>query len=485
MRCQPLWSICRLALLVGLLATLALLASCGGGTTLQSTTGSVRLTLSDPPTCKAPIGDFTNVWVTVTRVRAHISSTANPDDSGWVDLVDLRSIPKQIDLLSIGDTSCTLATLGSTTGLPPGNYQQIRLYLLSNNPAASEATPQPNNCGANGYNCARLEDGSVKTLLLSSEDKTGIKIPPGQIAGGAIKIDAGQTADLNIDFSACQSILRQSNGQFRLKPTLHIGEVSLTTDSITGKVVDSVTGNPIPNAAIFVLAEQPDSEGIDRVIRQRTANATDGTFSLCPLPPGEYDIVVAAVSEAGVTYNATITFKVPTGTALGNILLVPETGTATTPGEIQGEVSTASATGATGSDIALSAFQEATPSGGTATLVTIPLLPGSTENVATDALLPTCASGTKCASYSLFVPASNPMVGTFTTSGTVYATPVVGDVLYRVNARAFVPGSGGTANCSPPSLTTNLDNVGNPLKVTAGASVTAQTLAFTGCTEGF
>ena len=484
MRCQPLWSICRLALLVGVLATLALLASCGGGTTPQPTTGSVRLTLSDPPTCKAPIGDFTNVWVTVTRVRAHISSTANPDDSGWVDLVDLRSTPKQIDLLSIGDTSCTLATLGSTTGLPPGNYQQIRLYLLSNNPAASEATPQPNNCGANGYNCARLEDGSVKTLLLSSEDKTGIKIPPGQIAGGAIKIDAGQTADLNIDFSACQSILRQGNGQFRLKPTLHIGEVSLTTDSITGKVVDSVTGNPIPNATIFVLAEQPDSEGIDRVIRQRTANATDGTFSLCPLPPGEYDIVVAAVSEAGVTYNATITFKVPTGAALGNILLVPETGTATTPGEIQGEVSTASATGATGSDIALSAFQEATPSGGTATLVTIPLLPGSTENVATEAL-PTCASGTKCASYSLYVPASNPMVGTFTTSGTVYATPVVGDVLYRVNARAFVPGSGGTANCSPSSLTTNLDNVANPLKVTAGASVTAQTLAFTGCTEGF
>jgi hypothetical protein len=417
-------------------------------------------------------------------VRAHISSTASPDDSGWIDLVDLRSNPKQIDLLSIGDTSCTLANLGSTSGLPPGNYQQIRLYLLSNNPAAGETTPQPNNCGANGYNCARLEDGSISTLLLSSEANTGIKIPPGQIAGGAIKIEAGQTADLNIDFSACQSILRQGNGQFRLKPTLHIGEVSLTTDSITGKVVDNATGNPIPNATIFVLAEQPDSEGIDRVIQQRTANATDGTFSLCPLPSGQYDIVVAAVSAAGVTYNATITFKVPTGTALGNIPLVPETGTATTPGVIQGEVSTASATGATGSDIALSAFQEATPSGGTATQVTIPLLPGSTENVATEALL-ACGAGTKCASYSLYVPASNPMVGTFTTSGTVYATPVVGDVLYRVNARAFVPGSGGTANCSPSSLTTNLDNAANPLKVTAGASVTAQTLAFTGCTEGF
>jgi len=76
------------------------------------------------------------------------------------------------------------------------------------------------------------------------------------------------------------------------------------------------------------------------------------------------------------------------------------------------------------------------------------------------------------------------VVGTFTASGTVYAGPAVGDVLYRVNARAFVPGSGGAANCSPSSLTTNQDNQGNPLKAAAGTSVTAQTLAFTGCTEG-
>jgi hypothetical protein len=474
------------SLLVGVALTLMLLASCGGGTqtTQQPTTGGVNLTLSDPPTCKAPIGDFTHVWVTVTRVRAHISSDADPNASGWVDLVDLRSSPKQIDLLSIGDTTCTLATLGSTTGLPPGNYQQIRLYLLSNNPTGGEVTPSPNNCGANGYNCAQLEGGSTQTLRLSSEDKTGIKIPPGRITGGAITIEAGKTADVNIDFSACQSILRQGNGQFRLKPTLHAGEVSLTTDSISGKVVDNATGNAIPNATIIVSAEQPDSEGIDRVILQRTANSADGTFALCPLPSGDYDIVVAATSGAGVTYNATITLKVPTGTALGNIPLTPETGTSTSPAEIQGEVSTAATAGtATGSDIALSAFQDATP-GGTATLVTIPLLPGSTENIATEALA-TCAVGTECASYTLYVPASNPMVGTFTAAGTVYASPAVGDVLYRVDARAFVPGMGGTANCSPSSLTTSQDNQGNPLKATAGTSVTAQTLAFTACTEGY
>ena len=38
---------------------------------------------------------------------------------------------------------------------------------------------------------------------------------------------AGQTKDLNIDFNACASIVQQGNGQFRLKPVLHAGEVSL------------------------------------------------------------------------------------------------------------------------------------------------------------------------------------------------------------------------------------------------------------------
>src|SRR5947209_3778968 len=94
---------------------LAGLTSCGGGagdgsgsgggqgtTTPAPTTqsGEVRLTLSDPPICKVPPSDLNHVFVTITLVRAHLSSTAAPDDSGWVNLVDLRSTPQQIDLLS-------------------------------------------------------------------------------------------------------------------------------------------------------------------------------------------------------------------------------------------------------------------------------------------------------------------------------------------------------------------------------------------------
>ena len=468
-----------LATSLGLLMVL----SCGSGSNTSPTirTGSATVTLSDPPTCRIPVGDFTNVWVTVTRVRAHISSTTDESAGGWVDLADLTANPMQIDLLNIGENTCALANLGSASGLPPGNYQQIRLHLLSNNPGSGVAVPAVNNCGAAGYNCVVTTGDVAHMLQLSSQDQTGIKIPPGSIAGGGISIEAGQTANINIDFSACASVIRQGNGQYRLKPTLHAGEVSLATDSINGRVIDNVTGQPIPGATIFVFAEQPDPNDatVDRVIMSRTADSTAGTFSFCPLPSGNYDIVVAAVSDAGVAYNATITFGVPTGTSMPDIPLEPETGTDTSAAQIQGRVSTTvDGTTATGADITMSAFQVA---GAASMKVTIPLLPTSDATFATDAL-PACTAGTKCYDYVLRVPGSNPMVGTF---GSTYSPPATTDILYIVGAQAFVPGGEGTANCSPSSLMTSLDNASNPLAVTVGTPVTAETLTFTGCTTGF
>jgi hypothetical protein len=55
-------------------------------------------------------------------------------------------------------------------------------------------------------------------------------------------VAAGQTEDLDIDFDACASIVVEGNGQYRLKPVLHAGEVSVTSSSINGTIVDSVSG---------------------------------------------------------------------------------------------------------------------------------------------------------------------------------------------------------------------------------------------------
>jgi hypothetical protein len=204
-----------------------------------------------------------HAYVTVRSVQAHISASATDSSTGWQELApQLASAPMQIDLFSKPQTTCILAQLGSAS-LPAGSYQQIRLLLVSNTPAASDAVPATNACAGNGYNCVVLSDSTVHELQLSSQANTGLKIPPGQIVGGPLQVTAGQSVDLNIDFNACASIVQEGNGAFRLKPTLTAGQISANNTGISGKVVDSVTQTPIAGS-VQVALEQPDSTGTDR-----------------------------------------------------------------------------------------------------------------------------------------------------------------------------------------------------------------------------
>jgi hypothetical protein len=263
-------------------------------------------------------------------------------------------------------------------------------------------------------------------------------------------------------------------------------------------VVDGSTTppSPIPNA--MVLLEQPDpaNSNLDRVARAGITGP-DGTFLFCPLPSGNYDVVASAtaVSTPGVptTYNATVTLKVPLGTALGDIPLVPEStsvGTTTTPsapGTISGQITSAAAGAApTVADISLTALQPL--GGGNPLIVTVPVFANSTANVETSGTPSsgTCPTGTDCTSYTLLVPASNPAVGTFSASPpTSYSAPATGSVLYWVNAQAFVPMSAtsnpGSPDCGPPSLPATLDST-TQLTVTPGATTT-QDFTFAGCQQ--
>lgn len=89
-----------------------------------------------------------------------------------------------------------------------------------------------------------------------------------------------------------------------------------------------------------------------------------------------------------------------------------------------------------------------------------------------------CPAKTDCASYTLSVPAANPAVGTFSASGTQSpALPPAGAAAYAVDAIAYVQG-GNTLDCMPSELQTSSNASNAPLTVSAGASVTAATLAF-------
>ncbi len=480
------WLFLSILLALGLVITLV---SCSSSNEPPPATGAgvtstVTTSISDPPICDPPAGQFSHIWVTVTQVRAHMSSSAEGNGAGWVTLVDLTSAPKQIDLLNIPGTTCLLSVLGSTTALPAGKYQQIRIHLLANSAPGNNAVPNPNNCSplTNVFNCVQLMDdnGPKQELLLSSQANTGIKIPPGQIAGGGLMLEANQTADITINFNACLSVVEQGNGEFRLKPTLRAGEVT-TADTISGKVVEVVdamgTTQPLPAGAMTqVFIEDTSDPANPKIIDTIMADAS-GNFSLCPVPQpvpsGGFTIVATAIvpdpNAVGVTatYNATVIFGVMPGTAVGNIGLIKE-GAPSTPAQINGDI-TSSPSG-THVPFTLFALQEVTgPSG--ATKVIIPTFTLIDEMIESDAgaltdPVNTCPVGAPvgsiCDSYKLFVPASNPRVGTTAPAGPPVNFFVKADV-----DSAFT--------CSAASMTTTA------VAVTAGMTAAAPRLDFSTC----
>ncbi len=464
------------AALAGLVALLAV--SCGQSSVEVGSNpprGTVSVSVSDPPSCRVPNGDFKSVYVSIRSVQANLSADEN--SGNWVELApQLADNPVQLDLLAGGQNQCILRQLSQQVSIPAGDYQQIRLILMPNSPPAGAPVPSPNACGTAGFNCAVLEDDSIKQLNLSSQDITGLKIPPGQIVGGPLRVEAGQHVDINIDFNTCASLVRQGNGEFRMKPTLTAGQVSQVTTGISGTVFDSATLLPI-SGQVLVTLQQADAAGFGRIVMQAAAEANGG-FSFCPLPTGMYDVVAAAVDDTGIAYNATAVFGVPAGTSGVSVPLVKE---AAGPARIQGRVSSRNGAGAS-IDVALGAFQPVELNG-TTRFVNIPLLGDSTATVPTEEtpMSVVCPAGTFCAQYTLIVPASNPSFGAFHPGGTTFTAPAAGDVLFTVEAKAFEAMSGGTPACSPSSQTTDKDSADQPLKVTGGSTTTAKQMDFTGC----
>jgi hypothetical protein len=451
------------SLLVSVVLAL-LLVSCGGSSSNNSMQmATVQVSLSDPATCSAPQGPFSHVYVTVTDVRIHQSATASDTDSGWVDLAaGLAGSPVQVDLLGAA-TQCFLKMLGSSE-IQSGTYQQIRILLADNS-----TTVSGNQCGSTA-NCVVLASDPMnpRPLQLSSESKSGIKIPPGQIAGGQFVIAPGESKDLDLDFNACSSIVHEGNGTFRLKPVLHAGEVAQQA-AITGTVIDAATRAPIVGGNTVVALEQNDGSGVDRVLMETVADG-NGAFSFCPVASGTYDLVIAAINGAGVAYAATVITGVPTSAALGKVPLTA----ALAPASILGTITSSNGMAGIPADLTLSALQSVMGNGGNL-LVTIPLAAQSASTATlTTAPNMSCPANTDCVSYTLSVPAANPSVGTFNSSGDQSpAPPAAGTVGYTLDAIA--------TTCTPSHLQTNQTSTNAPLAVTSGMSVTAKTLAFTGC----
>jgi hypothetical protein len=237
-------------------ALLAGLAACGGGGGGDSAAGSgtLRLALTDAPSC-----GYDAVHVTVAKVRVHQSSSAGDADAGWSEIV--LNPARRVDLLSL--TNGVLMELGQIP-LPTGKYTQMRLVLADN----SAAQPLAN------------------SVLPTGGREVALKTPSGQQSGVKtnINIDIAENkmADFVLDFDACKSVVQAgASGQYLLKPVV----------TVIPRYVSGVQGYVDP--ALGAGATRVSLQLNGTVVKATVPDST-GKFLLQPVAPGNYTLVMAA-----------------------------------------------------------------------------------------------------------------------------------------------------------------------------------------------
>jgi|GEM_PF-1666988 len=434
-------------------------------------TAPVSVMISDPAACKAPNGPLSHVYITVADVMASTNPDAPAGDSSFVDLTPgLSAAPQQVDLMGKADSRCFLAALSVSKLVAAGSYQQIRIFLAPDSAASKVAN---NACGASYANCVVRTDNSLYDLQLTAAAANGFEVPAARLADGGIGIDAGDTPTMDIDFDICSSILLTANGGYEFNPVVHAGLIPSTGSSISGTVVSSATGQPLAGGHIIVALEQKDATtGIDRIL-MRTAASSTGTFTLCPVPTGTYDLVAVGVDGANVSYSAGVETGIQSGQLAGEIPLVPGSG----EGTLQGWVTTQ------GGGLQLAGLPVAVQTDaleqlpGTGSTITVPLLPTySPYNAAMlTASGSSCPAGADCAAYALQLPTSAPNVVACSDQTAQFKQQGDPTPDYAAETWAEVAGSGDTADCAQPTMQ------GSSIALNPDQSATAATLAFTQC----
>ena len=436
----------------------------------------VSVVVSDPAACKAPNGPWTHVYVTVADVKASTNPNAGPNDPSFVDLTPgLSSAPKQVDLMGKATSHCFLASLGGTSDVPWGDYQQVRVVLVQDFAASTIAN---NACGASYANCIVRSDNSLHDLDVASEAASGIEVPVNQIVNSSLKFDPGDQPTVDINFDICSSIMQASNGRYDFRPMVHAGLVDPEGGTIQGTVVSSKTGHALHGGSVVVALEQKSVGGIDRILMRTTANA-DGSFILCPVPQGTYDVVAVGVDGDKVSYSAGIETGIQSGQIAGQIPLVP----GSSQGILQGTIATQRTTTPAIGTVAAMKADALQQIGNGGPMVTIPLLPSQSpfdEAMMTQSL-PDCPAGTDCANYSMLLPTVTPNVVACSNETAKFTQQSSEPPNYTAEAFAQIPGSAGMPDCRRSAEQVATTPEGSSLVLNPGQNTRAASLAYTQC----
>lgn len=204
-------------------------------------TGTLRVLMTDAP------AEYESVNIDVEVVRVHRSTAAEPDEEGWIDIMNE---PQELDLLSL--VNGNVALLGELD-LEPGVYHQMRLVLGDENEL--------------------VIDGETISLDTPSAQQSGLKLNIDS------EITEGGLFSLLLDFDASRSIVQAGNpGKYILKPVIR---------TVSLEATGSISGDIIPVEAqpwVYAIA------GTDTLAGTRANEA--GDFLLIGLPSGTYQVSV-------------------------------------------------------------------------------------------------------------------------------------------------------------------------------------------------
>ncbi len=276
--------------------TVAILQACGSNSSSSSngnasSAGTLSVLVTDAP------GDFDHAYITVKDIWFHTSSTAGPNDAGWVKKP--LAAPVTVDLLTLANGG--MQSLWSNVSLAVGNYQQIRLILAGTEDTLT-ASAQTKNLQ---YNNEVVIGGTAYPLHVPDAPH-GIKLT------GAFTVAAGGTLRLAIDFDAGHDIVDFRTGEYVLKPRLTYFDLD-HAGAIIGKLAVA-SGGSITTPRFVIKAERLISDGTNtyHVVKRWTVPKPDGTFILSPvstLVTGTWDVVVR-----GLGYQTVIIKNVPIAT---------------------------------------------------------------------------------------------------------------------------------------------------------------------------
>jgi hypothetical protein len=269
------------------LSTAALLSACGGGGgggggggPPVTDAGTLKVALTDGPAC-----GYTNINITVQKVRVNQSATAADGDAGWSEIV--LSTPQKIDLLSY--TNGNVLELGSVL-LPVGNYKQMSLVLDTSTPLANSVVPF----------------GQAETpLAVPAGLQSGLKIPI------SIDVASGQTSDYVLDVDACNSVLRL--GQPATGYDLSARYSVIQRLSATGMRVTGFVATSLQQLTTRVSLQSDPAGAVAPTIVRSTVPDSTGMFVLYPVPPGTYNLVISEPSRVvTLVTNVTVAASTPT-----------------------------------------------------------------------------------------------------------------------------------------------------------------------------